>query len=121
MNSSSTSSTRKGDKKVYLIILLVILLAAVFVVSLAFGSVSLSLRDLMKALFGADKTSTSAIVIRSIRLPRVIAGLFAGVGLSVAGVILQGVMNNALASPNTIGVGSGAGFFVMLSLVLFPA
>lgn len=121
MNSSSTSSTRKGDRRVYLIILLFVILVAVFVASLAFGSVSLPVSDIIKALSGGDKTSTASIVIRSVRLPRVTAGIFAGIGLSVAGVILQGVMNNALASPNTIGVGSGAGFFVMLSMVIFPA
>ena len=121
MNSSLTSSIRKGDKRVYLIILLIVILAAVFAAGLAFGSVPISLPDIIKALAGSDKTSTASVVIRSVRLPRVTAGLFAGIGLSVAGVILQGVMNNALASPNTIGVGSGAGFFVMLSLVLFPA
>ena len=121
MNSSSTSSTRKGDRKVYLIILLFVILVAVFMAGLAFGSVSLPVSDIIKALSGGDKTSTASIVIRSVRLPRVTAGIFAGIGLSVAGVILQGVMNNALASPNTIGVGSGAGFFVMLSMVIFPA
>lgn len=121
MNSSSTSSTRKGDRRVYLIILLFVILVAVFVAGLAFGSVSLPVSDIIKALSGGDKTSTASIVIRSVRLPRVTAGIFAGIGLSVAGVILQGVMNNALASPNTIGVGSGAGFFVMLSMVIFPA
>ena len=121
MNSSSTSSTRKGDRRVYLIILLFVILVAVFVAGPAFGSVSLPVSDIIKALSGGDKTSTASIVIRSVRLPRVTAGIFAGIGLSVAGVILQGVMNNALASPNTIGVGSGAGFFVMLSMVIFPA
>jgi iron compound ABC transporter, permease protein len=49
-----------------------------------------------------------------------LGAIIAGMGLSVAGVILQGVMNNALASPNTIGVNSGAGFFVMLAMMLFP-
>ena len=53
-------------------------------------------------------------------LPRMLGAIIAGMGLSVAGVILQGVMNNALASPNTIGVNSGAGFFVMLAMMLFP-
>ena len=40
-------------------------------------------------------------------------------GLACAGVILQSVMNNSLASPNTIGVNSGAGFAVMLALFIY--
>ncbi len=108
------------NKKFILILVLIGILAVSFVLALAFGSVSVSPVEVIKALFSADGASTSATIIRSIRLPRVFAGILAGVGLSTAGVILQGVMNNALASPNTIGVGSGAGFFVMLAIVLFP-
>ena len=43
--------------------------------------------------------------------------VLAGMGLATAGVLLQSVMNNSLASPNTIGVNSGAGFAVMLTLM----
>ena len=70
---------------------------------------------------GADRSSTSYILITTVRIPRVLGGLFAGIGLSCSGVILQGVMNNSLASPSTIGVNSGSGFAVMLAMIFFPA
>ena len=77
-------------------------------------SVYINPADILKCFFTPDKTSVTYILIVNIRLPRMLGAIIAGMGLSVAGVILQGVMNNALASPNTIGVNSGAGFFVML-------
>ncbi|MBO4907692.1 MAG: iron ABC transporter permease [Lachnospiraceae bacterium] len=111
---------KKGDNKILLVTGLIIFLVIAFLASLSFGSVNVSVRNVLGAFFSPETSPVSTTIIRDVRLPRVIAGLLAGAGLSVAGVILQGVMNNALASPNTIGVGSGAGFFVMLALAFFP-
>ena len=105
--------------KIYFCILFVMLVVN-FISGLAFGSVSIPVREVLDAILGKDTTSRTALIILTVRLPRVIAGLMAGAGLGTAGVILQGVMNNSLASPNTIGVNSGAGFFVMLSMFIFP-
>ena len=108
-----------AKEKIYIMILSVALLVS-FILGLAFGSVNVGFKDILAALTGKDTVSNTAVIIRMVRLPRVIAGLLAGSGLAVAGIILQEVMNNSLASPNTIGVNSGAGFFVMLSMALFP-
>jgi len=89
-------------------------------IGLIYGSVDIAFSDVCKVLSGNDTMSRNATIIWSVRLPRVIGGLLAGAGLGTAGVILQGVMNNALASPNTIGVNSGAGFLVMLSMIILP-
>lgn len=66
--------------------------------------------------FGAD-----ANIIRYVRLPRTIACIFAGAGLSVSGAILQRVLANKLASPGIIGVNAGAGFGITLSYALGAA
>ena len=105
--------------KIYFGILFVMLVVN-FISGLAFGSVSIPVREVLDVILGKDTSSRTALIILTVRLPRVIAGLLAGAGLGTAGVILQGVMNNSLASPNTIGVNSGAGFFVMLSMLIFP-
>lgn len=62
----------------------------------------------------------AAIIVNYIRLPRVAAGILAGVGLSISGVLLQTVTANALASPNIIGINSGAGLAVILLLSTVP-
>ncbi len=112
--------SKAKNKNIILIIALAVLLVLMFILGLALGSTFISPGDVIKGLFDNSSGVTQSVIVRSVRLPRVLGGLFAGIGLSVAGVILQGVMNNALASPSTIGVGSGAGFFVMLAMVLFP-
>ncbi|MFT4107475.1 MAG: iron ABC transporter permease [Lacrimispora sp.] len=107
-------------RKALIIILLVLLLCVSVLAGILLGSVSISVRDILACLTGRDTDSKNYILITAVRIPRVFGGLVAGLGLATAGVILQGVMNNALASPNTIGVNSGAGFAVMLSMAFWP-
>lgn len=104
-----------------IILLLCLLLLASLSAGILFGSVNLSLRDILDSLLHQNTGSTAYILITTVRLPRVCGGLLAGIGLACAGVILQSVMNNSLASPNTIGVNSGSGFAVMLAMIFFPA
>lgn len=109
-----------GAKNRIWIALLLLGVLVLGMLGLIFGSANIGLQDVLAVLFRQDTQSKNAIIIWSVRLPRVIGGLLAGVGLGTAGVILQFVMNNSLASPNTIGVNSGAGFFVMLAMVFAP-
>lgn len=87
---------------------------------LCFGSAPLSLSQLAQALAGRGE-QTTAIILWQLRLPRVAAGILAGVGLSTAGVLLQTVTANDLAGPNIIGINSGAGLAVICTLTAFPA
>lgn len=84
--------------------------------ALCFGSTRL---DLWAVLTGTGEASQS-IILWQLRLPRLLAGILAGVGLSAAGVLLQSVTANALASPNIIGINSGAGFAVISLLTFAP-
>ena len=86
---------------------------------LCFGSAPLSLAAVWDAVTGAGD-STTAIILWQLRLPRVAAGILAGVGLSTAGVLLQTVTANDLAGPNIIGINSGAGLAVIWTLTVAP-
>ena len=99
------------------ILFLAILLILCIFAGILLGSVPLSPVGVLRCLVGLDRDSTTYILVNTVRLPRVAGACLAGMGLAAAGVILQCVMNNSLASPNTIGVNSGAGFAVMLSLM----
>ena len=120
MTNKTNSKSNSRSRHIYIYILLFGLLITASFLSVMLGSVYINPADILKCFFTPDKTSLTYILIMNIRLPRMLGAIIAGMGLSVAGVILQGVMNNALASPNTIGVNSGAGFFVMLAMMLFP-
>ena len=109
------------EKKPFIIFFLFLLLILSILFNILCGSVLVSLHDILEVLAGNDTSSTAHLLITTVRIPRIFGGVLAGIGLSVSGVILQGVMNNSLASPNTIGVNSGAGFAVMLAMLLFPS
>lgn len=63
-------------------------------------------------------TATEENVIYQIRLPRVIAAVLVGAGLSMAGAAYQGLFKNPLVSPDILGVASGAGFGAALAILL---
>jgi iron complex transport system permease protein len=60
------------------------------------------------------------LIVWNIRLPRVLVAAFVGFNLAVSGAIFQAVTRNELASPFILGVSSGAGFAVLVTLVLVP-
>ncbi|MEF8785138.1 MAG: iron ABC transporter permease [Haloarculaceae archaeon] len=63
--------------------------------------------------------STESLIIWNIRLPRVFVAVLVGANLAVSGAIFQAVTRNELASPFILGVSSGAGLMILLTLVLF--
>lgn len=97
-----------------------LLLLFVILLALRLGSTRLTWAAFGNGLMRMPGYETQTIIVYSLRLPRVLAGLLAGMGLSVSGVLLQSVTGNALASPNIIGVNAGAGFLVILFLCFFP-
>lgn len=91
---------------------------ALCLLSMRFGSVFIDSKSFFSALFMKEGFETQSVIIYSLRLPRIIAGIVAGAGLGVSGVLLQCVTGNKMASPGLIGVNSGAGFAVILSLTV---
>jgi iron complex transport system permease protein len=60
-------------------------------------------------------SDAAAVILWKIRVPRVIAALLAGIGLSLGGAAFQALFRNPLATPYTLGVASGASFGVALA------
>ena len=89
------------------IFLPVTILILVSVWRISSGEWDISFPDVIRFLL-TDSNSPEAVVIRSVRLPRVVCSIFAGGILSVSGVILQGLLSNPLAEPYTLGIASGA-------------
>lgn len=95
-------------------------LAALVVLAFLTGSSSVSFGELATWLAGGDVDEAAKSILVNVRLPRVAAALLAGAALAVAGAIIQAVLDNPLASPNVIGVNSGAGLFVLMAAAFFP-
>lgn len=101
------------------IVILLIILAACSFLSIMTGTVHLKAADILHALIYGKSSDITSLLVYNVRIPRTLAAILAGMGLACAGAILQTVMNNSLASPNTIGVNSGAGFAVMLGMIIY--
>ena len=90
------------------------MLAAIILILIALwritsGEWDISFADVIRFLL-TDSNSAEAIVIRSVRLPRLLCSMGTGGILSISGVILQGLLANPLAEPYTLGIASGAAF-----------
>ncbi|MET1019678.1 MAG: iron ABC transporter permease, partial [Microterricola sp.] len=85
-------------------LVLVAVLAAIHVTQ---GSSSVNVVDLWNVLTGNGDDQAAAVLVAS-RVPRLLAGLLVGVSLGVAGIVMQTVARNILASPDTLAVNAGA-------------
>ena len=97
-------------------IVLIVLLLLVLAGSMALGSRTIGPWELVETMLGQGN-ETRQMVLLSFRLPRVLLALLVGMGVSVSGVLLQGVLRNDLAAPGILGVSSGANLGVTLVLL----
>lgn len=88
---------------------------------ISLGSTRISPADFLQTVLSGSTTDSTYRIVMYSRLPGVLGALLAGSALSVSGAILQSVLQNPLASPNIIGVNSGAGLMVLLCSAFFPA
>jgi len=102
------------------LVILCCLLPLTAIWSVSLGATALPVRDIFEAIFFFDG-SRDHLVIATIRLPRVLAGLLAGGALAVSGTVMQAITNNPLASPGLLGVNAGAAFAVVLTMSVFGA
>jgi len=58
------------------------------------------------------------VCVWNLRLPRILMGVLAGIGLAIAGTVMQGILRNPLASPFTLGISAGAGFGAAVAILL---
>lgn len=107
---ASTTGWRVGGLVVLLVLLVVAILASV-----ALGARSIPLSTTLDSLFG-DATGRDADIIRSLRIPRTLLGIGAGIALGLGGAVLQALTRNPLADPGILGVNAGAAAAVVTAI-----
>ncbi|MBI5975881.1 FecCD family ABC transporter permease [Staphylococcus canis] len=95
------------------------LIVAIFL-NLAMGSSQIHFNSLIDYMFHLKETKET-FLIHNVRMPRMIGALLLGAALAVAGVLMQAITRNPLASPQIFGVNAGASFTVVLITVLVPS
>jgi iron complex transport system permease protein len=106
-------------KQRIIFISLLALILITLVVGMGLGPASLSYDRLIPTLLGQGSFKEE-FVLFSVRLPRIIITLLAGMALALSGAILQGITRNDLADPGIIGINSGAGVAVTVFFLFFP-
>ena len=118
MKNWQTLSIQKN--KVVWILLLTGILCLAIIVSLMIGAVNINPIEIVRILLGMGTDVTAEKIVLFSRLPRVYAASLAGAALAVAGMVIQTVLNNPLASSSIIGVNSSAGFAVAIVCAVAP-
>lgn len=99
-----------------------VLAAAVFflaILDVQIGSSSIPLQELIQTILrGPNDASSASFIVWDIRLPMTFTCLFVGASLSLAGLLIQTITNNPLASPYTLGVTAGASFGAAIAITL---
>lgn len=92
--------------------------ALLAVIAITQGAYDLTIPRTLQALFGAADGATK-VVVWNIRMPRIIAALAVGWGLSLSGLSLQSILKNPLGSPSTLGISQGAAFGAAAAIIVF--
>lgn len=91
-----------------------VVLCCALLTSMTLGYRLYGLDQVWAALFAFDGSET-AVVIANLRLPRAVIAPLVGAGLGVAGVIVQTLARNRIASPDTLGLNAGASLGVVVA------
>ncbi|TDD37069.1 iron ABC transporter permease [Nonomuraea terrae] len=92
-----------------------VLLALLMVLSMRIGDIDMSLAEVVAGTF--DVNSPAHFVIMELRLPRALTGALVGAALALSGAIIQSIARNPLASPEILGVTTGASVAVVAGVV----
>ena len=110
---------RKGTLSAGWRIVLLILPVLTGFLCLGIGRVQIGISEIAAALLGTGEvTQLTRMTLWNLRLPRIVLAALAGAGLSAAGCAFQSLFANPLATPDTLGVASGASFGAALGLLL---
>jgi iron complex transport system permease protein len=114
-------SFRLNRRSLWVLFSLFISILVVLILSISYGEYPITPIAVVRTLLGLPTNNPDyAFVIYTLRLPRVIIAVLVGIGLAIAGTILQGLTRNPLAAPEIIGVEAGAGLAAVTLIVLFP-
>ena len=104
------------SKHIYLFSVLVVSTIFIFITSLLIGSVDISVKQLLHALWVQDDSLASSVVL-DLRLPRTVVGFMVGAMLALAGALMQVLLRNPLAEPYVLGVSGGASAAVLIAML----
>lgn len=108
---------RRARRRTITSLVLAVLLVALAAAMLMFGNTFYTPAQVWSVIIGQDVPGAS-FTVGTLRIPRLAAGILAGIAFGVAGSTFQTMLRNPLASPDVIGITSGASAAAVLALVV---
>jgi len=108
------SRTRKRN---LVIGLLLVILVALFLLTLMLGQSFTPPKDVVRVLLG-ENVQGASFTVGKLRLPRAVLSVLAGLSFGLGGVAFQLMLRNSLASPDIIGISSGASAAAVFAIVV---
>ena len=107
-----------NHNKLNIILLLSIIILGVilFFLNLFLGSVVIPFKELWNVILYPESNPTISTIVFDYRLPQAVTALLAGAALSVSGLLMQTLFRNPLADPSMLGISSGAGLGVAVTI-----
>ncbi len=115
------ASTRTSIRAVAVCVALGVILAVGAAWSISVGDFPIPIHDVVATLFGYDANADYQFVILTLRWPRVLTGMLVGAAFGMSGQIFQRLVRNPLASPDIMGISTGAALAAVGAIVLFGA
>ncbi|MDO1485855.1 iron chelate uptake ABC transporter family permease subunit [Rhodococcus rhodochrous] len=113
----AASRIRRGRRRRLVIAVLATLVVAAFAASLMFGRTFYPPEDVLRVVLGQDVAGANFAVGR-LRLPRAVLAVVAGVCFGLGGITFQTMLRNPLASPDIIGISSGASAAAAFAIIV---
>ncbi|MGZ0710974.1 FecCD family ABC transporter permease (plasmid) [Coraliomargarita sp. W4R53] len=112
-----TGRRRRSRHNAVIVLILAFALLLVFVVSLMVGNTFYGPGEIVRVLFG-EMVPGASFTVGELRLPRATLAILSGIAFGMAGVTFQTMLRNPLASPDIIGISSGASAAAVFGIIV---
>lgn len=117
MNSLISGYRRRKVRKIVVAVILMVIMLILGLTMLIYGDKCYSISTIIKVLAG-EKVKGATFAIMNVRLPKVLIGALAGMAFGMAGSTFQTMLRNPLASPDIMGVTSGASAAAVFGILI---
>ena len=93
--------------------------AMLLLIDILIGMSDIGIKEIIDSIISYSG-SKQDLIIRTVRLPRVLLCILIGASMAISGLIMQNLTRNPLASPQILGINSGATLSVVVIMVFFP-
>ena len=120
MKSIMNSRLRRRRRFIFVTSILAVIALALCSTMLMLGNTIYPVNDVISVLLG-EQVQGASFAVGTIRLPRMIAGVFAGFSFGVGGYVFQTMLRNPLANPNVIGITAGSSAAAVFCIIVLQA